>query len=469
VPALRNLGHARRVGLRQLLDTASAARADRVRLSAAVSRSLAVIGGYVEREELSTRPVATPRKDAWSPAPGDWIAGYRLGARIGQGGLGVVFRARDLALDRDVAIKFAHTVDALADHRDRLLAEARVMASIAHPRLVTAHACGWHRGQPFVVMELVEGETALARMHGHGGRLAIAEVLHVVGAVGEAIDWLHAAGLEHGDVKPGNVLLGVGGAVRLIDGGAQAPRGERASDFVGTPAYAAPERLLGEDASAGLSVASDVYSLAAMAFELFTGTLPFHGRGELTETDHGTLGLDVPRASTLRPGLHARVDAALAAGLARDPAARPRSARELVERLRGERVRVTPQHRVLVIDPDPKRASLLARAIVERAPRSIVHQVEDLASAAFAIETHRPDGIVIALPELAEAALRLVCELRPLALDVPMVALTASGDARAWAALRELGVVACYLHPVAVEDVVAALARGWASPPRGEP
>ncbi len=418
--------------------------------------------------------------ERWRPAPGDWIdTTYRLGPILGEGGLGIVFRAEDVGLARDVAIKFLHPDRAAPALAQRLLDEARTMASIEHPRLVTAYASGWHRGAPFVVMELVEGKSALAHLRDRHGLLPLAEVTHIVAAVAEGLDWLHAAGLEHGDVKPANVVLGARGGVRLVDGGVRAEHA-RGGLFEGTPAYAAPERLgLGPKTHSGR--ASDIYSLAVLAFELFTGTLPFLRRGAPDATDASRAALP-PDASSRRADLPRGLDRVLAHGLAPDPLERPHSAGAFVGAIRDvssslrplpfstPRSGVPTGRRILLIDADTASATVIAQGLAVGFARCVVETVSDSRAAVAAASLHRPDAIIVDV--VGRADLDLVRRLRaiPGCSSVAIVATTANGGAAEWRVLREAGVLGCYLKPLVVEELVGALSRAWrpGHPPIGD-
>jgi serine/threonine protein kinase len=413
----------------------------------------------------------------WRPSPGDWIDGtYQLGPMLGEGGLGVVFRARDVSLGRDVAIKLLHPDRAMYPSlNQRLVEEARAMAAFEHPRLVTVHACGVWRGAQFVVMELVEGESVLARLRDNGGALRVAEVLHIVSGVAEGLDWLHDAGLQHGDVKPSNILLGEQGAVRLIDAGIAVS--VEPADFAGTPAYAAPERMLREHVRNG-GRSSDIYSLAVTAFELLTGTRPFQGRDApgLTQT---SFEQHAPSASERRPELAPSVDPVLAVGLARDPGARPASAGGFVASLRsalsgasttlsrrGESSWPLPPRatrRVLIVDRDVELSGSLARSIVHAIARCTVGAADGVDAALLAAAAHPPDAIIVDIQGASSGDIELVARLAsvPGCGEAVVIALTATGGAADLAVLRELGVARLYLKPVAVADILTTLRRAW--------
>ena len=262
------------------------------------------------------------------PIVGDVLAGrYRIDAPIGVGGMASVYRAADLRLERDVAVKVLlpnlAADPALAQRFER---EALALAATSHPSVVKVFdvepgdpATG---REPFYVMELCDGGSLADRLRTRG-RLEPGEVVDVIGAVAAGLADLHARGFVHRDVKPHNILFDHERA-RLADFGLA--RSEEASELtsltasgatVGTLAYIAPELLRGDPATP----ASDVYALGVVAFQGLTGRLPRPATAvaELVES-HGE---PAPTASSIVPELGTAFDAPIAAALATDPTARP--------------------------------------------------------------------------------------------------------------------------------------------------
>ncbi|SCL62796.1 serine/threonine protein kinase [Micromonospora citrea] len=208
---------------------------------------------------------------------------YRLGERLGKGGMSVVHRAHDEVLERDVAVKVLVAADQSA--RRRIQDEAKAAARLSHPNVTGVYDYGESllhgRWVPFVVMELLSGRTLAQRLA--AGPLPPREAVRVCAEVAAGLAAAHAQGLVHRDVKPENVVLAPTGA-KVVDFGIAAVAGAPEIDFegrlLGTPAYLAPERL----AAGGVLPASDVYALGLLVHQVLTGRLPWHG-----ETQTGML------------------------------------------------------------------------------------------------------------------------------------------------------------------------------------
>ena len=208
---------------------------------------------------------------------GDLFRQYRIIDKVGEGGMGVVYRARDTKLDRDVALKFlVHAARVNPEHADRLRREARALAALNHPNILTIHDIGEADGLPFLVLEWVGAgalsDTLLQRP------LSTQEFLRIVLPVAEALGAAHSHGIVHRDVKPANVLVCDDGRVKLADFGLAKFRDlnrdlTRTAGVVGTVAYMSPEQASGEEVGA----TSDIFSLGVLAYELLTGRLPFNG------------------------------------------------------------------------------------------------------------------------------------------------------------------------------------------------
>jgi YVTN family beta-propeller protein len=263
-------------------------------------------------------------------ARGTVLAGYRVEALLGRGGMGVVYLAEQERLHRKVALKLvAPELAADERFRERLLRESRLAASIDHPNVLPIYDCAEADGQLYVAMRYVEG-TDLARVLGEEAPLEPARALELCARVADALDAAHARGLVHRDVKPANVLLSSGGHVYLADFGltrtASAPGSLERSHFAGSADYAAPEQIEGEPVDGR----ADVYSLACLLFECLTGEPPFRRDSQLA-TLWAHLDEPPPAASRRNPALAGELDAVLARGLAKEAGERSATCRELVD------------------------------------------------------------------------------------------------------------------------------------------
>jgi DNA-binding beta-propeller fold protein YncE len=266
------------------------------------------------------------------PAAGAMFARHRIEAVIGRGGMGVVYRARNVALDRDRALKvIAPALAADVAFRARFQREARLAASLDHPNVVSVHEAGEEDGLLYLSMQLVDGPD-LSRLVEREGRLDAARTAGLVSALASALDAAHARGMVHRDVKPSNVLIEGGGALErvwLADFGITRARehDERITEtgeVVGSVDYAAPEQLEGAPPGPG----ADIYSLGCVAYFALTGEPPFP-RPDRIATLYAHANAPRPRASALAPGVPRAVDAVLARAMASDPGDRFGSAGEM--------------------------------------------------------------------------------------------------------------------------------------------
>jgi serine/threonine-protein kinase len=254
---------------------------------------------------------------------------YEVIARLGSGGMATVLLCHDEKLDRRVAVKRMHA-DSPRDAERRFLREAKLGASMNHPNLVSVYDTETDDEGLLIVMEYVEGESlaqALLR-----GPLSPARVGEIARELGEALDHVHANGVVHRDVKPANVLLRNDGAVKLVDLGiavsVDQTRVTRSGTVLGSASYMAPEQLEGAD----VGPAADVYALAAVCFEALAGRKAREGRTPV-EIAHSVATTPPPDVRNLEPSVPAAAAAALARGMAREPAERQRTAGELASEL----------------------------------------------------------------------------------------------------------------------------------------
>ena len=274
---------------------------------------------------------------------GSRLGHYRILGKLGAGGMGEVYRAEDLKLERQVAIKTLSGW-AAADRTaiDRLLREARLASALSHPGIVTVHAIEEADGLPFLVMELVEGETLRARLE--RGPLDLADLVAIGSEVADALHAAHKAGLIHRDIKSTNILLTPDGRAKVADfglakrmpGAGTDPEATAAASLtttgavVGTAAYMSPEQSRGE----GLDPRTDVFSLGVALYEAATGRLPFEGPTVFSLL-HQIALVEPPAPSRVRSGLPRALDHIVLRAMAKNRERRFASMRELAQSLRA--------------------------------------------------------------------------------------------------------------------------------------
>lgn len=271
---------------------------------------------------------------------GTTVAHYQIVAKVGGGGMGVVYQARDLKLGRVVALKFlppqwSHDEGA----KQRFVREAQAASATHHKNICTIHNIEETAdGQLFIVMAYYEGETLKQRLA--GGPLPIAEAIEIGAEIAEGLAKAHAQGVVHRDVKPGNVILTEDG-VKLVDFGlatfADAVQLTVPGSTIGTIAYMSPEQVRGEEADAR----SDVWAWGIVMFQMLAGALPF--RGPYPEaTFHAIKHEPLPSLRLARPDVPEALERVVMAALAKDASLRPPTTREPARELRTLQGRTLP-------------------------------------------------------------------------------------------------------------------------------
>jgi len=294
-------------------------------------------------------------------AIGDEVAGYRVESCLARGGMAVVYRARDVALGRPVALKLIAPELAMNEKfRLRFMRESLLAAAIDHPNIIPIYRAGEDDGRLYIAMRFVDGEDLGAVLEREGA-LPIDQLLPLFTQIASALDAAHSAGLVHRDVKPGNVLL-TGHSddlstrhVYLTDFGLTKQSTSltgltTVGHFLGTIQYVAPEQITGGTVGA----AADVYSLGCMLYQALTGHPPF-----LAEHDAAMLWAHmtgpIPSVSGRRPDLPPAVDDVLARAIAKEPTDRPPTCLSLMADLRAALAGRAPAHgsvRAGQADPD---------------------------------------------------------------------------------------------------------------------
>ena len=313
-------------------------------------------------------------------APGTQFGAYRIESVAGQGGMGVVYRATQLGLDRPVALKvitpaFAHD----EEFRARFQRESKLAASIEHPNVIPVYEAGEQDGTLFLAMRYVDG-TDLKTLLTREGRLEPIRAARFVAQIAAALDAAHAAGLVHRDVKPANALLASQDHVYLTDFGltkraASGSAMTKTGQMVGTVDYVAPEQVEGGSVDAR----TDVYSLACVYHHLLTGRVPFDKPTEMAKL-FAHVHEDPPRPSEVVPGLPGAVDDVIWRGMSKDPSKRYLSAGDL-----GRAALAAAEHRALA---EPERS--VARGEAAPVPITAAPTVSAPLAEAAAPASERP-------------------------------------------------------------------------------
>jgi serine/threonine-protein kinase len=281
---------------------------------------------------------------------------YRLGARLGHGGMGEVFVAHDLRLDREVALKLLRADLAEQDGmRERVVAEARLAARLTHPHVVGVLDTGEHDGRPFVVMERLSGRTLRDELA--AGPMPAERVRDVGLQVLRALAAAHELGIVHRDVKPGNILDAGVGTWKVADFGiAKWVHADETltgtGELLGSPSYLAPERIEGEQAGP----ASDLYAVGVLLYEALSGRKPFEGDEPLAlaaAIREGRFEAITEIVTDVDPDIAAVIDRAMR----RDPAERFEHAESMAAALLGEEPeRASGAETTAIVAPAPAAA-----------------------------------------------------------------------------------------------------------------
>jgi len=401
-----------------------------------------------------------------APPIGTTVAGsYRVLRLLGRGGMGSVWLARDGTLNRDVALKLVdHEAWGGRDARAVFLREARAMAKVKHPNVVTIHAFGEHAGVPYFVMEYVPGTSLERLLAAHEHDLGFDQAIHILDQVCRGVEAIHRAGALHCDIKPGNVLIGASFRVAVADLGLARAVGETGGMKGGTPGYIAPEVVAGSEyeSADGPDERADVYAVGALAYNLLTGQ-PAFAAESVNATLQRQLDGDLEAPSSIAE-VPAAFDDILTRALHRDPRARHASAEALRRELSAAcdaLVRHYPDTTVFVVDDDDELRRH-ASALVSRAlPGARVYPFRDGRDALQGAEQlGMPDIAVVDLemPSINGVELTAAFKAQPdSGVDVVMVSGVAS--ARDWELLQRLGASGFLLKPVDESELSALMRR----------
>jgi serine/threonine protein kinase len=297
---------------------------------------------------LETAANETFERELEEPVPvGEQVGPYKLVEFLRAGGMGEVYKARDTRLDRVVAIKFLPRAFAAAPAAlDRFQREARAASALNHPRICTIHDLGDHQGRPFLVMELLEGQSLKDRIAGKP--LPIPELVDLAMQICDALQAAHAKGIIHRDIKPGNIFVTAGNQIKILDFGLAKLLSEphaavsttaitdinstvteltitRPGSLMGTLAYLSPEQARGEE----VDIRTDIFSLGIVLYQMATGRPTFRG-----DTSTGLIGSilhETPvKPSALNPSLPGGLERIILKALEKDRSARYQSAGEIL-------------------------------------------------------------------------------------------------------------------------------------------
>ncbi|MCX6132879.1 MAG: protein kinase [Ignavibacteriales bacterium] len=261
---------------------------------------------------------------------GTTVSHYRILEKLGEGGMGVVYKAQDTNLDRFVALKFLPPhVAASRDDKARFLQEAKAVASLAHPNICTIHSVEEEDGKAFIVMEYVEGKT----LKDMDQNVPLKQAVEIGTQVADGLAAAHEKGVVHRDIKPDNIMIRKDGRVQIMDFGLAKLKGvsrlTKEGSTVGTAGYMSPEQVQGQETDHR----TDIFSLGVVLYELFTGESPFKGVHE-TAISYEIVNVDPAPLSAVKPEIDPQLDAIILECLEKEPSERYQSVAEVAKELR---------------------------------------------------------------------------------------------------------------------------------------
>ncbi len=261
---------------------------------------------------------------------GQTISHYDIIEKLGEGGMGVVYKAHDTKLDRTVALKFLPPHLAYSEQdKARFMQEARAAAALNHPNVCPIHDIQEHEAQMFIVMDFIEGQTLRERKQ----EFSIKQAVEIGIQIADGLTAAHEKGIVHRDIKPENIMLRKDGIVQIMDFGLAKLRGAtritKEGSTVGTAGYMSPEQVQGLETDHR----TDIFSLGVILYELLAGQSPFKGVHE-TAIMYEVVNVDPAPISSLRPEVDPELDAIVLDCLAKEPSERSQSAAEIAKDLR---------------------------------------------------------------------------------------------------------------------------------------
>ena len=262
------------------------------------------------------------------------VSHYKILEKLGEGGMGVVYKAQDTKLDRFVALKFLPPHLAASEQdKARFIQEAKSASALNHPNVCTIHDIQEHDGQMFIVMQFVDGQTLQEKK----GTFSLNQALDVGMQIADGLAAAHEQGIVHRDIKPENIMIRKDGIAQIMDfglaklraSGSTITRLTKEGSTVGTAGYMSPEQVQGQDADHR----SDIFSLGVLLYEIFTGQLPFKGVHE-SALMYEIVNVDAPPMSSIKQEIDPQLDAVVLDCLEKDPKERCQSVAEVARDLR---------------------------------------------------------------------------------------------------------------------------------------
>ncbi|VAX42447.1 Serine/threonine protein kinase PrkC, regulator of stationary phase, partial [hydrothermal vent metagenome] len=335
---------------------------DHVKVAREKQSDLSLAEVLVDADFVTKRQIARLRQIIEAQRSGQKIPGYKILGKLGAGAMATVYKAKQLSLDRMVAIKvlppkFANNPQFI----ERFYAEGRAAAQLNHPNIVQAFDVGRAGDLYFFIMEYVDGRTVYDDIIKHK-RYLEGEALDIIIQIAEALEHAHSKGLIHRDVKPKNVMIAREGVAKLADMGLaraitdkEAAEAEAGKAF-GTPYYISPEQIRGEK---DVGPPADIYSLGATLYHMVTGTVPFDGKNP-SAVMHKHLKAELVPPDHVNPKLNAGISEVIEMMMAKNPAKRYRTCADLLLDLRQVRKGETPTLAHKDVLPEAAIASLAA-------------------------------------------------------------------------------------------------------------
>lgn len=392
---------------------------------------------------------------------------FEIRSVLGEGGMGRVYEAIDLALNRRVAIKIAL---AGGEIREALRREGQSLAAVHHPSTVTVHALLEHHGVPFLVMERVFGvslRSHIDRRKAENQPFTLAEILQLIIPLTEGLAAVHRAGLSHRDVKPSNIMLAPGDRVVLMDFGLVVPEfvTNHEAQSAGTPGYMAPEVIEGT-AQPGKGHLVDLYALGALTYELLTLNSPFVATSTVGVINAQLRGDYVPVVHTrndVPEELISLVDSLLAVL----PHERPQSTETVAWKLRTLRDQLHAHRldplRILVVDDDVDVCALLKLKLRREFPQAEIAIANDAQQALNLVRSRSPDVMLLDLDLPGMNGIELCMYLRGtgVAENTLMLAISGNVQEEDRDILAVLGVRRCLSKGARMVDEIAGLIREY--------